>query len=88
MALILADSPKAALEIPGKEEKNLMDMLYALLLLSQPIVHDKDQALRKWLPAHLLAMESLLVTAEEPRAVYYPSSGCWSSLHRSAFNAL
>ena len=45
-----------------------MDMLYALLL-SQPIAHDKDQALPKWLPALLLAMESLLVTAEEPRAV-------------------
>ena len=44
-----------------------MDMLYALLL-SQPIVHDKDQALPKWFPP-LLAMESLLVTAEEPRAV-------------------
>ncbi|EJD02952.1 uncharacterized protein FOMMEDRAFT_107991 [Fomitiporia mediterranea MF3/22] len=68
LALILADSPKAALEISGKEEKNLMDMLYALLL-SQPIAHDKDQALPKWLPALLLAMESLLVTAEEPRAV-------------------
>ena len=32
LALILADSPTAALEISGKEEINLMDMLYTLLL--------------------------------------------------------
>ncbi|EJD07045.1 uncharacterized protein FOMMEDRAFT_26162 [Fomitiporia mediterranea MF3/22] len=39
------------------------------LPLSQPIAHDKDQALPKWLPALLLAMESLFVTAEERRTV-------------------
>ncbi|THH06601.1 hypothetical protein EW145_g3974 [Phellinidium pouzarii] len=68
LALILADSPKSALEISGNEEKSLMDLLHALLL-SHPIGLDKDQPLPKWLPALLLAMESLLVSAEEPRAV-------------------
>lgn len=67
LALMLAEAPKTVLEIVG-EEKNLMDMLHALLL-SQPIGTDKDQPLPKWLPALLLAMESLLVKSDEPRAV-------------------
>ncbi|KAL5523755.1 hypothetical protein ACEPAG_7928 [Sanghuangporus baumii] len=65
LALMLAEAPKTVLEIAG-EEKNLMDMLHALLL-SQPVGPDKDQPLPKWLPALLLAMESLLVTSEVPR---------------------
>lgn len=68
LALILVDAPKVVLEISGSEERSLMDMLHALLL-SQPIGIDKDQPLPKWLPALLLAMESLLILAEEPRSV-------------------
>ncbi|KAH8119411.1 hypothetical protein DFH11DRAFT_1782299 [Phellopilus nigrolimitatus] len=68
LALILADSPKVVLEVSGKEEKSLMDLLHALLL-SHPIGLDKDQSLPKWLPALLLSMESLLVSAEAPRSV-------------------
>ncbi|KAI5123932.1 hypothetical protein M0805_006347 [Coniferiporia weirii] len=68
LALILTDSPKAALEISGNGEKSLMDLFHALLL-SHPIGLDKDQPLPKWLPALLLAAELLLVCSEEPRAV-------------------
>ena len=45
-----------------------MDLLHALLL-SQPIGVDKDQPLPKWLSALLLATESLIVLAEEPKSV-------------------
>lgn len=68
LALILADSTKVVKQVSDKDGQALMDMLHALLL-SQPIGIDQDQPLPKWLPALLLAMESLLVTSEEPRVV-------------------
>ena len=68
LALILADSTKIVKQVSDKDGQALMDMLHALLL-SQPIGTDVDQPLPKWLPALLLAMESLLVTSEEPRPI-------------------
>lgn len=66
LALMLTDSPKDVLD--SDQGKVLMTTLLAILM-SQRIGDDQDQPLPKWLSALLLAMESLLVLAEEPAAV-------------------
>ncbi|KAI0081201.1 hypothetical protein K474DRAFT_1768664 [Panus rudis PR-1116 ss-1] len=70
LALVLGE-PSAAMAIPSNETKHLMDLLISLLL-SKPEGHDFTSSPPKWLAAHLLVCEALLLLGEEPCTANLP----------------
>ncbi len=68
LALILSANAKPILAVAESKSINLMGVLQALLL-SNPIGHDTDQSLPKWLAPLFLAAELLLVASEDVRPI-------------------
>lgn len=71
LALLLSSNSKSILKVAKEKNFNLMDLLQALLL-SNPISHDTDQPLPKWLAPLFLAAELLLVAAEDINPITPP----------------
>lgn len=71
LALVLVDAPSSLTQDIGA---NLMDSLLALLL-SNPLSADAHPSIPKWLAAHLLVTEALLIIGEQPRTITLPKEG-------------
>jgi E3 ubiquitin-protein ligase HUWE1 len=71
LALVLVDAPSPLTQDIGS---NLMDSLLALLL-SNPLSADAHPSIPKWLAAHLLVTEALLIIGEQPRSITLPKEG-------------
>lgn len=69
LAIIFSDVPSTIVRKVAIDEKNLMDILLALLLSD---AMSGDNTTPKWLAAHLLVIESLLTMGEEPRKITLP----------------
>lgn len=73
--LALALNTSASQDVLGSDAKNVMELLLALLL-SMPGGLDKDsKSVPKWLAAHLLVVEALLMMGEQPRSITLPKEG-------------
>jgi E3 ubiquitin-protein ligase HUWE1 len=71
--LALTLSHPGSQDIVKKDAKTLMDSLLALLL-SKPVQTDVEHQ-PKWLAAHLLVAEALLMLGEQPRGITLPAEG-------------
>ncbi|KAF9820248.1 hypothetical protein IEO21_01462 [Rhodonia placenta] len=71
LALVLSDSSSPLSQMPDAEAKSLMDILLSLLL-SNPAGADGHPNIPKWLAAHLLVAEALLVLGNDPRSISLP----------------
>jgi E3 ubiquitin-protein ligase HUWE1 len=73
--LALSLSHPGCQDVVKNDAKNLMDCLLALLL-SKPSTSDTDSPSQpKWLAAHLLVADALLMMGERPRAITLPAEG-------------
>ncbi|KAH9935552.1 uncharacterized protein B0H18DRAFT_1082292 [Fomitopsis serialis] len=72
LALVLHDPSSTLAQLPEGDAKALVETLLALLL-SNPVNMDGGHpTLPKWLAAHLLVTEAILLTSDEPRSVTLP----------------
>ncbi|KAI0958508.1 hypothetical protein AcV7_004312 [Taiwanofungus camphoratus] len=72
LALVLNDPGSSLSQFPEGDAKNLLDALLALLV-SNPVGSEGGHpTVPKWLAAHLLVVEALLVMGEEPRSITLP----------------
>ncbi|KAH9839447.1 uncharacterized protein C8Q71DRAFT_905985 [Rhodofomes roseus] len=72
LALVLHDPSSTLAQIPEDRAKSLVETLLALLL-SNPVNADGGHpTLPKWLAAHLLVTEAILLVGDEPRNITLP----------------
>ncbi|KAL6310318.1 hypothetical protein BKA93DRAFT_924556 [Sparassis latifolia] len=73
LALVLNDPSSPLSQLPESDAKNLMDVLLALLLSNPVSTEGGHPTLAKWLAAHLLVVEAILVSGDEPRTISLPA---------------
>lgn len=72
LAMILGDPGSPMSSMSEAEAKNLMETLLALLLSNPPSPEGGHPTIPKWLAAHLLVTEAILVAGSEPREITVP----------------
>ena len=72
LALVLHDPSSTLATLQDNEAKDLMSTLLALLLSNPPNVDGGHPTLPKWLAAHLLVTEAILLAGGEPKTITLP----------------